>query len=65
MPAEIDEQRAYINRTGNLPEGECGLQVKMCYVLYLLKHRRNTDAAMLIDTLNYSPDIDMPLIGKA
>lgn len=38
MPAEIDEQRAYINRTGNLPEGECGLQVKMCYVLYLLKH---------------------------
>ena len=65
MPAEIDEQRAHINRTGSLPEGECGLQVKMCYVLYLLKHRRNTDAAMLIDTLNYSPDIDMPLIGKA
>ncbi len=65
MPAEIDEQRAYINRTGSLPEGECSLPVTMCYVLYLLKHKRSTDAAMLIDTLNYSPDTDIPLISKA
>ena len=60
LSEDISARQAEIMETGVLPADEVSLDVKMWYVLYLLEHDSQSEAGLLIDTLNYEPHISTP-----
>lgn len=65
IPAEEGDWHKYMENSGKLAEN-ASREAKMCYVLHLLRHKRNVDAGLLIDTINFAPvEGDMPHIYRA
>ncbi len=65
LTKDIADHQKVITETGALPEGDVDLDVKMWHVLYLLENNRQSEAGLLIDTLNYEPSINTPAIYTA